>query len=668
MDKEKNTTNDNPTTLKQSTGWTPPNSQDQNFDSYRNLTQREILKELDIPPSYRRFNLPKSERQAIKTLANNDKITIKPADKGGKIVIQDTTDYISECERQLENTVHYKRLYTDPTAELNLIIKNKLQQGIKDGHISTEEFEVLYNRDPRTSNFYTLPKIHKINNPGRPIVNSIGSITEKISAYVDENIKYFAKLVPSYIKDTGHFLNIIKTLEIQEEDLLVTVDVSSLYTNIRHQDGIKALKHWLIENGTPIEKAEFIGVLAKLVLTSNYFTFNGKLYLQKQGTAMETRMAPNYAIIFMHSVEEEILKNTTLKPRIWRRFIDDVFIVWTHGKETLEKFLNYINQVHETIKFTAEYSTQEVPFLDTLVYKLKNKLATKVYHKKTDDKMYLHYSSAHPRSQKDAIPYSLFIRCKRICTENRHFNMEVQEITNKLAHRGYPKELIVKSYLKARNQDRDNLLKMDEKPNNQKKKIRLITTYNKHNPPMKEILERFKDYFSQNRKGINFQNIQTVYRRAPNLRDKLIRGQVIKELKLGITSPCNKPCITCPKMDYSNVVTSNTNVSYKIPGKYNCQSRNVVYVLTCGLHNIQYVGETQQTLNARFRLHESMINTKKENPVADHFNEEDHIENRLDFKINVVGQEPNKNRRLRLEEAWMLLLNTHHPNGLNSKW
>ena len=369
----------------------------------------------------------------------------------------------------------------------------------------------------------------------------------------------------------------------------------------------------------------------------------------------------------MHAVEEEILNNTKLKPRMWWRFIDDVFIVWTHRKEKLEEFLNYINQVHETIKFTVEYSTQEVPFLDTLVYKLNNRLATKVYHKKTDDKMYLHYSSTHPRSQKDVIPYSLFIRCKRICTENRYFNMEVQEITNKLDHHGYPKNLIVKSFLKAKNQDRENLLKMDEKPDNQEDKIRLITTYNKHNPPTKEILQRFKDYFLQNRKGIDFQNIQTVYRRAPNLRDKLVRGQVKKELKLGITSPCNKPCITCPKMDYSNVVTSNTNISYKIPGKYNCQSRNVVYVLTCGIHNMQYVGETQQMLNARFRLHESMINTNKENPVADHFNKE-HTENKLDFKINVVGHETNKNRRLRLEEAWMLLLNTHHPNGLNSKW
>ena len=168
--------------------------------------------------------------------------------------------------------------------------------------------------------------------------------------------------------------------------------------------------------------------------------------------------------------------------------------------------------------------------------------------------------------------------------------MEVQEITNKLVHCGYHKDLIVKSFLKAKNQDRENLLKMDEKPDNQEDKIRLITIYNKHNPPMKEILQRFKDYFLQNRKGIDFQNIQTVYWRAPNLRDKLVRGQVKKELKLGITSPCNKPCITCPKMDYSNVVTSNTNISYKIPGKYNCQSRNVVYVLTCRIHNMQYVG------------------------------------------------------------------------------
>ena len=150
--------------------------------------------------------------------------------------------------------------------------------------------------------------------------------------------------------------------------------------------------------------------------------------------------------------------------------------------------------------------------MDTLVYKLNGNLATKVYHKKADDKMYLYYSSAHPRSQKDAVPYSLFIRCKRICTENRYFFMEIQEITQKLAHRGYPHELIVKSFLKANQQSRNYLLSMKDVILTPDKKIRLITTYNTHNPPMKDILQRYKDYFIQNRKGIEFQDIQTVYR------------------------------------------------------------------------------------------------------------------------------------------------------------
>ena len=42
-----------------------------------------------------------------------------------------------------------------------------------------------------------------------------------------------------------------------------------------------------------------------------------------------------------------------------------------------------------------------------------------------------------------------------------------------------------------------------------------------------------------------------------------------------MTTPCNKPCITYPKMDYSNVVTSNNNIGFKIPGKCNCRSKNI---------------------------------------------------------------------------------------------
>ena len=65
--------------------------------------------------------------------------------------------------------------------------------------------ENLQMKNPRIPSFYLLPKIHKLNNPGRPIVNSIGSVTEKISAFVDLHQRRFAPRIPSYVKDTTHF-------------------------------------------------------------------------------------------------------------------------------------------------------------------------------------------------------------------------------------------------------------------------------------------------------------------------------------------------------------------------------------------------------------------------------------------------------------------------------
>ena len=54
------------------------------------------------------------------------------------------------------------------------------------------------------------------------------------------------------------------------------------------------------EDGTDTLLKMFISNLTYQVLTKNYFNFNDQLFEQKQGTAMGTRMAPNYAIIFMH--------------------------------------------------------------------------------------------------------------------------------------------------------------------------------------------------------------------------------------------------------------------------------------------------------------------------------------------------------------------------------
>ena len=63
-------------------------------------------------------------------------------------------------------------------------------------------------------------------------------------------------------------------------------------------------------------------------------------------------MAPAYANLFMGKLEESL--NELGKPHImlWKRFIDDIFVIWTGSASEFITYMNTINQLHHTIKFT----------------------------------------------------------------------------------------------------------------------------------------------------------------------------------------------------------------------------------------------------------------------------------------------------------------------------
>ena len=107
--------------------------------------------------------------------------------------------------------------------------------------------------------------------------------------------------------------------------------------------------------------------LANIVFKKNYFTFNNRLYRQTQGTAMGTRMAPSYANIFMKYIEMQLIDTSPKKPKIWLRFIDDIFMILGHGRHELENFKHLVNNLHPTIKFSFNTNEQENPFLDTYI-------------------------------------------------------------------------------------------------------------------------------------------------------------------------------------------------------------------------------------------------------------------------------------------------------------
>ena len=135
----------------------------------------------------------------------------------------------------------------------------------------------LLQTDPKPGRFYILPKIHKQGNPGRPIVSSNSHPTERISQFVDYHLKPLVQTTQSFIKDTTHFLNKLQQLgQLPNNAILVTLDVSSLYTNIPHNEGIDACRHFRgTRNRTSSTMStETLCDLIRMILTMNNFTFN----------------------------------------------------------------------------------------------------------------------------------------------------------------------------------------------------------------------------------------------------------------------------------------------------------------------------------------------------------------------------------------------------------
>ena len=79
---------------------------------------------------------------------------------------------------------------------------------------------------------------------------------------------------------------------------------------------------------------------------------------------MGTKMAIAFANIFMAKIEKEMLGQRIIKPIFWKRFINNIILVWDTSRNEIEEFLLKTNNFHPTIKFTAEISETETTFLD----------------------------------------------------------------------------------------------------------------------------------------------------------------------------------------------------------------------------------------------------------------------------------------------------------------
>ena len=207
---------------------------------------------------------------------------------------------------------------------------------------------------------------------------------------------------------------------------------------------------------------------------------------------MGTRTAPSYANIFMANLENKLLDNSpnNLQPLIWKRYIDDIFVVWTHGEESLHTFINHLNTSHPTIKFEHEYSQSNIHFLDTTVtLTQQGTLVTSLYTKPTDSTLLLHNKSHHPIHCKHGVIYSQALRYRRITTHDGEFLNKLDRLRTTLLTRGYKNRDIIKQFKRVMDRTQADILRTHTtKSNTTLKNIPFVIEYHTDLPHISNIL------------------------------------------------------------------------------------------------------------------------------------------------------------------------------------
>uniref|UniRef100_A0A3Q1CM31 Reverse transcriptase domain-containing protein n=1 Tax=Amphiprion ocellaris TaxID=80972 RepID=A0A3Q1CM31_AMPOC len=144
-----------------------------------------ILKSAKLPHS----NITKQETKAIKSLKQDNSITILPADRGRTTVIMDTDTYEQQLTNMLQDRNTYKILKKDPTQQKKRTLKTLLKPLLETNKITQEAYNHLIPTPNVTPWIYGTPKIHKKDTPLRPVVDSIRSVTYNLSKALVEIIK-----------------------------------------------------------------------------------------------------------------------------------------------------------------------------------------------------------------------------------------------------------------------------------------------------------------------------------------------------------------------------------------------------------------------------------------------------------------------------------------------
>ena len=407
----------------------------------------------------------------------------------------------------------------------------------------------------------------------------------------------------------------------------------------------------------------------------------------------------------MGVLEKNMLGNCPLHLRgfihTWKRYIDDILLIWTGSWDQFMEFYTYLNNCHQTMKFdkpTHNHENNSCDFLDMTISIKEGKVETDLYRKDTAKPRALLPSSAHPNYITSNIIYSMGFRLLRICSNESTFENRLKELKNDfLIPRQYKPRIIDTQFKRIRDlpgtnyeDKRKEALKKKEKEESQNKD-RIIAPFD-FNP----LLPKISSILQKHHKSLLFNHPElkqkfgeppmSALRQGPNIRKMICRSRLsdnsrANNFKRGSHfsaqgwRKCGKPCPTCPFTlpPVKSLRGLVNNYEHEIKTAVNCQTSNGIYYWKCTKPNCsefpkcEYIGMSSRRFQKRFYEHQYYIKSEKiTEPSGEHFSLPGHSLH--DLKGMVIEKVRNPDPFiLRAREALLIQKFDTFNNGLNKE-
>ncbi|XP_055523083.1 uncharacterized protein LOC129717250 [Wyeomyia smithii] len=263
---------------------------------------------------------------------------------------------------------------------------------------------------------YGLPKIHKDNRPLRPVVSTIGSATYNIARYFAGIIAKVVGKTDYHVRNSFDFAKEITEVQTSEGEVLFSLDVVSLYTNVPVDYALGCLEErWgEVEHHTKIDKESFVEAV-KIVLESSFFVYQGTMYGQTFGVPMGSPLSPVIANVVMEKLEQECIRKleaNQIQMKLYKRYVDDCMCV--AGVEHIQMIVDTFNSFHDRLQFTVEMKMGgKIKFLDMTLERENNRIMT-AWLPKQQNGRYLDYTSKSPFQHKHNTAITLFDRAIKL--------------------------------------------------------------------------------------------------------------------------------------------------------------------------------------------------------------------------------------------------------------